>query len=131
MVTDRNADVGIRSADSTASRPKSLLTGSFRPLKVLCCALARGNASVGYGPDIERAGGSLKSAPWARFEPRLELYVTRIPCFFEVLDRLYWDPVRGRVTGLHGGTARGGVRMLIAWAAGKQPPRLFQTEYKT
>lgn len=25
------------------------------------------------------------------------LYLTRIPCFFEVLDRLYWDLARGRV----------------------------------
>jgi hypothetical protein len=24
------------------------------------------------------------------------LYMTRIPCFFEVLDRLYWDEKRGR-----------------------------------
>lgn len=24
------------------------------------------------------------------------LYLTRIPCIFEVLDRLYWDPARGR-----------------------------------
>lgn len=24
------------------------------------------------------------------------LYLSRIPCFFEVIDRLYWDPKRGR-----------------------------------
>lgn len=26
-----------------------------------------------------------------------KLYLTRIPCIFEVIDRLYWDPERGRV----------------------------------
>lgn len=24
------------------------------------------------------------------------LYLTRIPCFFEVLDRIYWEPELGR-----------------------------------
>lgn len=26
-----------------------------------------------------------------------KLYLTRIPCIFEVIDRLYWDATRGRV----------------------------------
>ena len=37
------------------------------------------------------------------------LYVTRLPCIFEVLDRLYWDEERNRVRrGVVGSTSRAG-----------------------
>lgn len=37
------------------------------------------------------------------------LYLTRIPCMFEVLDRLYWDPKRqGPRKGITPNTARRG-----------------------
>jgi hypothetical protein len=44
------------------------------------------------------------------------LYMTRIPCFFEVLDRLYWDEKRGR--------ARPGVTNFSKVTAGNLAHRL-------
>lgn len=40
--------------------------------------------------------GSLSSLDKVTSEVLKRLYVTRIPCIFEVLDRLYWDERRGR-----------------------------------
>ncbi len=39
---------------------------------------------------------SLSSLDKVTTEVMKRLYLTRIPCIFEVLDRLYWDPARGR-----------------------------------
>jgi hypothetical protein len=40
--------------------------------------------------------GSLASLDKVTTEVMKRLYLTRIPCIFEVLDRLYWDQGRGR-----------------------------------
>ena len=41
-------------------------------------------------------GTSISSLDKFSSEVIKRLYLTRIPCFFEVLDRLYWDDKRGR-----------------------------------
>ncbi len=41
--------------------------------------------------------GSLAKLDKATSETMKRLYVTRIPCVFEVLDRLYWDTSRQRI----------------------------------
>jgi len=41
-------------------------------------------------------GTSISSLDKFSSEVIKRLYLTRIPCFFEVLDRLYWDEKRGR-----------------------------------
>ncbi len=42
-------------------------------------------------------GGPVSSLDQATSEVMKRLYITRIPCVFEVLDRLYWDKNRGRI----------------------------------
>lgn len=42
------------------------------------------------------SGSSISSLDKVTSEVMKRLYLTRIPCIFEVLDRLYWDPKRRR-----------------------------------
>ena len=42
-------------------------------------------------------GSSVSTLDKVTTEVMKRLYLTRIPCIFEVLDRLYWDESRGRL----------------------------------
>ncbi len=52
---------------------------------------------------------SISTLDKATSEVMKRLYLTRIPCIFEVLDRLYWDEERGRIRlGVVGQVVRAG-----------------------
>jgi len=54
---------------------------------------------LNVSPDHNRLmlNGSVATLDKVTTEIMKRLYLTRIPCIFEVLDRLYWDEDRGRV----------------------------------